>query len=566
MDIAAAQWAFDRLGRVDRVDVRLTDPARLDDAERAIASRLPAGLAVQRPARRGAQVERMLASFQFNLAALSWVALLVGLFLVYNTVATSVIAEARARSACCARSARARATVLALFLGEALALGSAGCACGHRARAGPWRHAAVRLTVHHGDRHSTWPTRRASPALSGVGRRWARSRWACRCRCSRGVARRSRRAASRRSTRCVGGAKALDRRASACAGAVIGALVLFAGGRAGCRGRRQSTACRSSGSSRRCSRSCSASRSSCPPRSSVLGRARRRALGRGSASRAAGDAQHRRGDPAAVACSVAALAVSLSMLVAIAVMIGSFRETVDLLGGADAAGGPVHRHRPSREPRRAADHLGGAGVSASPRDRGCRAPSIGSRAASTLPYEGRLVVARRRGLPTVLLDARRGWSSRRRATAPPSLARRDRQRRRRGLRELRRCGSACGAGRRRDAAHAMRGRGRFRVVAVYYDYSTDRGVVLMDRRTFARHFGEAAPDQPVGLSAARTRSRRHARRGSWRRSAQRTACSSTRTASLRAEVLRIFDGTFAITYGARGHRHPRVACLASRAR
>ena len=35
----------------------------------------------------------MLAAFQFNLAALSYVALLVGLFLVYNTVAMSVIAR-----------------------------------------------------------------------------------------------------------------------------------------------------------------------------------------------------------------------------------------------------------------------------------------------------------------------------------------------------------------------------------------------------------------------------------------------------------------------------------------
>ena len=93
MDIAAAQWAFDRLGRVDRVDVRLAEPARLDEAERAIGARLPPGLHVQRPARRGQQVEQMLAAFQFNLAALSYVALLVGLFLVYNTVATSVIAR-----------------------------------------------------------------------------------------------------------------------------------------------------------------------------------------------------------------------------------------------------------------------------------------------------------------------------------------------------------------------------------------------------------------------------------------------------------------------------------------
>ena len=35
----------------------------------------------------------MLRAFHFNLTALAWVALLVGLFLVYNTVAVSVIAR-----------------------------------------------------------------------------------------------------------------------------------------------------------------------------------------------------------------------------------------------------------------------------------------------------------------------------------------------------------------------------------------------------------------------------------------------------------------------------------------
>jgi putative ABC transport system permease protein len=129
MDIAAAQWAFDRLGRVDRVDLRLADPARLDEAERVIASRLPPGLAVQRPARRGAQVERMLASFQFNLAALSWVAVLVGLFLVHNTVSTSVFAR-REEIGMLRALGVARRMVLALFLGEALTLGVAGCAVG----------------------------------------------------------------------------------------------------------------------------------------------------------------------------------------------------------------------------------------------------------------------------------------------------------------------------------------------------------------------------------------------------------------------------------------------------
>ena len=75
MDIAAAQLALGRLGRVDRVDVQLGDDIGVAEAEQAIAARLPSGLTVQRPERRGAQVEKMLAAFHFNLAALSYIAL-----------------------------------------------------------------------------------------------------------------------------------------------------------------------------------------------------------------------------------------------------------------------------------------------------------------------------------------------------------------------------------------------------------------------------------------------------------------------------------------------------------
>ena len=92
MDIAAAQLAFDRLGRVDRLDVLLPDGADPRAAVDAIGTRLPPGLVAQRPGRRGEQVETMLAAFHTNLTALSWIALIVGLFLVYNTVTTSVIA------------------------------------------------------------------------------------------------------------------------------------------------------------------------------------------------------------------------------------------------------------------------------------------------------------------------------------------------------------------------------------------------------------------------------------------------------------------------------------------
>ena len=129
MDIAAAQLAFDRLGRVDRVDVQVADGVVIGAAEEAIAARLPSSLSVQRPERRGAQVEKMLAAFHFNLAALSYIALLVGLFLVYNTVSVSVIAR-RPEIGMLRTTGASRRTVLVMFLGEALSLATVGCALG----------------------------------------------------------------------------------------------------------------------------------------------------------------------------------------------------------------------------------------------------------------------------------------------------------------------------------------------------------------------------------------------------------------------------------------------------
>ena len=87
----------------------------------------------------------------------------------------------------------------------------------------------------------------------------------------------------------------------------------------------------------------------------------------------------------------------------------------------------------------------------------------------------------------------------------------------------------------------------FRLAAVYFDYTTDRGVVVMDRGTFARHFGEQRPTSLTvylrpGRDAAAVRADLIARLGERHRLFIHT------NASIRDEVLRIFDSTFAITY------------------
>lgn len=129
MDIAAAQLAFDRLGRVDRLDLLLPNGADIHTTLDAISPRLPQGVSAQRPGRRSEQVETMLAAFHANLTALSWIALIVGLFLVYNTVTISVVAR-RQEIGTLRALGLSRRNVLLLFFGEAAALATAGVVIG----------------------------------------------------------------------------------------------------------------------------------------------------------------------------------------------------------------------------------------------------------------------------------------------------------------------------------------------------------------------------------------------------------------------------------------------------
>jgi putative ABC transport system permease protein len=95
MDIAAAQLDFGKLGRLDRVDLVLEPGADPDRVAAAVRRVLPPGLTVARPENRNRQVEQMLDSFQLNLFVLSLIALFVGAFVVYNTMAVSVIRQRR---------------------------------------------------------------------------------------------------------------------------------------------------------------------------------------------------------------------------------------------------------------------------------------------------------------------------------------------------------------------------------------------------------------------------------------------------------------------------------------
>lgn len=90
VDIATAQEIFGKLGRLDRIDV-VADPEKVSALKRSVGNVLPAGARAVEPSVRTGEIRRMLRSFQLNLAALAYIGLVVGMYLIYNAVAVSVV-------------------------------------------------------------------------------------------------------------------------------------------------------------------------------------------------------------------------------------------------------------------------------------------------------------------------------------------------------------------------------------------------------------------------------------------------------------------------------------------
>ncbi|MCB0258057.1 MAG: ABC transporter permease, partial [Anaerolineae bacterium] len=90
-DIASAQEILGRVGRLDHIDLIIgAGPAGTADLER-ISALLPPGDRIQPVAAKNGTVSQMTAAFSLNLTALSLLALVVGMFLIYNTVSFSIV-------------------------------------------------------------------------------------------------------------------------------------------------------------------------------------------------------------------------------------------------------------------------------------------------------------------------------------------------------------------------------------------------------------------------------------------------------------------------------------------
>ncbi len=129
MDIAAAQSLFGLEGRLDQVNLILGSDYSVQEVMQQLQVLLPANINVGRPIQRNQQVESMLKVFQFNLTALSTVGLLVGLFLVYNTISFSVV-QHRREIGILRTVGMSRTQVSLLFMTEAAVVGLIGSVVG----------------------------------------------------------------------------------------------------------------------------------------------------------------------------------------------------------------------------------------------------------------------------------------------------------------------------------------------------------------------------------------------------------------------------------------------------
>jgi len=128
MDIASAQELTGKHGVLDRIDLIL--PAdRESELIREIEAILPAGVLIQPIAARSGTIAEMTAAFRLNLTALSLLALVVALFLIYNTMTFSVV-QRRPFFGTLRCLGVTRREIFLMVVGESLLIGAVGSLIG----------------------------------------------------------------------------------------------------------------------------------------------------------------------------------------------------------------------------------------------------------------------------------------------------------------------------------------------------------------------------------------------------------------------------------------------------
>jgi putative ABC transport system permease protein len=129
MDIGAAQWRLARLGRLTRIDVKLRPGVAVEQGRDALQRLLPPGVLVERPESGIRTSANMSRAYRVNLNVLALVALFTGALLVFATQALSVVRR-RSQLALLRVIGVTRRSLVSLLLLEGVIVGIAGALLG----------------------------------------------------------------------------------------------------------------------------------------------------------------------------------------------------------------------------------------------------------------------------------------------------------------------------------------------------------------------------------------------------------------------------------------------------
>lgn len=129
MDIAAAQWRFDRLGRLNRIDIRLAPDADAASVQAALRGMLPQGTLVLTPDADHERSAGLTRAYRVNLDMLALIALFTGAFVVYSTQVLAILRR-RSQIALLRALGVSRRALLGLLLAEGSMIGFIGAIAG----------------------------------------------------------------------------------------------------------------------------------------------------------------------------------------------------------------------------------------------------------------------------------------------------------------------------------------------------------------------------------------------------------------------------------------------------
>ncbi|HKC85559.1 MAG TPA: FtsX-like permease family protein, partial [Blastocatellia bacterium] len=129
MDVFNAQFVFGRGKNFDRIDLMNEPETTVEELRRRLRGRLPAGLEIERPSSRGQGLESAVKGMNIGMTLTSLIALLVGMFIIFNTFSISVNQRWKEIGVLRAIGVE-RKNVRRMFLGEAAVMGLIGSALG----------------------------------------------------------------------------------------------------------------------------------------------------------------------------------------------------------------------------------------------------------------------------------------------------------------------------------------------------------------------------------------------------------------------------------------------------